>query len=124
MVTRIEIVQVQEEIVPEATHLPWLVTHNQVLVHRQQFFMSFWFIWECRLRDLNHLVLKCQTCRMAKQREVKLSYTITKLVIRVLLNRNQPQDWLGNPLVIPQSSAVIPVLDILYSGIFIRILFF
>jgi hypothetical protein len=38
METRIEIVQLQLEIVPAATHLAQLAAHFQVLVQRQQFF--------------------------------------------------------------------------------------
>jgi hypothetical protein len=62
MVTRIEIVQVQQEIVPAAMCLAQLVRHYQVLVQLQQFFTSFRFIWERQLRDLNQLALKHQTC--------------------------------------------------------------
>ncbi len=76
MVTRIEIVQVQQDIVPAATRLAQLVMQYQMLVQLQQFFMSFRFIWERRLRDLNQFALKRQTHHVAKQRELELGYTI------------------------------------------------
>ncbi len=75
MVTRIEIAQVQKEIVLAATRLAQLDAHYQVLARLQHFCRSFWFIWERRLRDLYQLALKHQTRRMVKQRELELGYT-------------------------------------------------
>ncbi len=44
--------------------------------------------------------------------------------VKATRERIQLRPMLGNPFGIPRNSAIIPILDLLDSGIFIRILFF